>query len=184
MFVPKSINNPWLSSVSECQKWSLIGKLEIRSPIKFQDLCERVLWVAHPVTPLPVRVRWHLGWPVSWRPPTSSTRLFSLFCLFPPTPLDCALLKAGPTRRVNAPRGNSQPLGDESLGINTPVSQSFGGKILTFAPHGVSRVLNGLRSNRSQQSLPLAHPLLPSPSSLFCFLKSTLSKMAIPKFLS
>lgn len=56
--------------------------------------------------------------------------------LFSPLPLKLALLKAGSTRRVNASRGNAQPIGDESHQINTPLSQAFGAKILTFILHG------------------------------------------------
>lgn len=57
--------------------------------------------------------------------------------LFSPLPSKLVLPKAGSTRRVNASRGNPQPIGDESHQINTPVSQAFGAKILTFILHGV-----------------------------------------------
>lgn len=114
-----------------------------------------------------------------------STCISSLFCLFSPPPLELVLLKAGPTRRVNVPRGNSQPIGDKSHGINTPVSQSFAGKILTFALRGVLRVLRWVKVQLFKAAtLSLAYPLLCFLSSLFCSWNQLPDKIAVPRVLT
>lgn len=134
-----------------------------------------------PTSPLIIWVLLYLRWPVSWLSPSSSICVFSA-SLVSPLPLKVALLKAGSTRRVNASRGNPQPIGDESHQINTPVSQAFGAKILTFILHGV---LNGPQRAKGPTSHS-SHSLLSNPFAIFslfpvslfqlshlCFLKSS-----------